>query len=538
MRFLPLALAVLPLPALADTYTVNSAPTAVTVYSGFAMVTREVSVEVATGAHEVIFPDLPQWVDANSLRVTLNGADLGGTRLRTDALPPQPDGDSAAVIAAKKQIEIAERALRDLDDAIQDAGFGANAAEARVNFLQGLASSETLPSTPQALSELALMIEDQTLVANVTRVQALRNVRDIKEGRDDLERTLTDAHAALAALTPPTEPKALLALSVAAKEAGAVLASISYPARASWQPTYDVVLTRGDADSMTLRRAALIYQNSGENWDDVTLTLSTLTPSGQVVPSELYPPLLRFEDPQLREKLQRSTASLSADVAGAPMAVMEAAPVPQPNFDGPGVTYTLPAPLTIAQSAEGARVELDALTFDARVFARAVPAYDPTAFLMAEGTNESLEPLLAAQSAQIFIDGALVGRSVFEAVPAGGMLTQAFGPVEDLRLSHKVTDQSEGDRGLINRSNAQTREVRMTVENLGSQAWDIELLEALPYSEQDDLVIEWNAQPKAALKDVEDRRGLAQWDISLAANATQEITIEQIVRWPDGKVLR
>ncbi|MEH6830483.1 MAG: DUF4139 domain-containing protein, partial [Sulfitobacter sp.] len=108
----------------------------------------------------------------------------------------------------------------------------------------------------------------------------------------------------------------------------------------------------------------------------------------------------------------------------------------------------------------------------------------------------------------------------------------------DLRLSHKVTDQSEGDRGLINRSNAQTREVRMTVENLGSQAWDIELLEALPYSEQDDLVIEWNAQPKAALKDVEDRRGLAQWDISLAANATQEITIEQIVRWPDGKVLR
>ncbi|MGJ8597093.1 DUF4139 domain-containing protein [Sulfitobacter sp.] len=538
MRFLPLALAALPLPALAGTYTVTSAPTAVTVYSGFAMVTREVSVEVATGAHEVIFPDLPQWVDANSLRVSLNGADLGGTRLRTDALPPQPDGDSAAVIAAKKQIEIAERALRDLDDAIQDAGFGAIAAEARVKFLQGLASSETLPSTPQALSELALMIEDQTLVANVARVQALRNVRDIEEGRDDLERTLADAHAALTALTPPTEPKALLALSVATKEAGTVLASISYPARASWQPTYDVVLTRGDADSMTLRRAALIYQNSGENWDDVTLTLSTLTPSGQVVPSELYPPLLRFEDPQLREKLQRSTASLSADVAGAPMAVMEAAPVPQPNFDGPGVTYTLPAPLTIAQSAEGARVELDALTFDARVFARAVPAYDPTAFLMAEGTNASLEPLLAAQSAQIFIDGALVGRSVFEAVPAGGMLTQAFGPVEDLRLSHKVTDQSEGDRGLINRSNAQTREVRMTVENLGSQAWDIELLEALPYSEQDDLVIEWNAQPKAALKDVEDRRGVAQWDISLAANATQEITIEQIVRWPDGKVLR
>ena len=148
MRFLPLALAALPLPAFADTYTVTSVPTAVTVYSGFAMVTREVSVDVSTGAHEVVLPNLPQWIDAGSLRISLSGADLSGTRLRTDALPPQPDADSDAVIAAKDQIEAAERALRDLDDAAQDAGFGANAADAQVKFLEGLADSDTLPSTP------------------------------------------------------------------------------------------------------------------------------------------------------------------------------------------------------------------------------------------------------------------------------------------------------------------------------------------------------------------------------------------------------
>ena len=92
MRFLPLALALaaLPLPALAATYTVTSAPTAVTVYSGFAMVTREISVYVSAGTHEVVLPNLPQWIDAGSLRVSLSGADLSGTRLRTDALPPQP----------------------------------------------------------------------------------------------------------------------------------------------------------------------------------------------------------------------------------------------------------------------------------------------------------------------------------------------------------------------------------------------------------------------------------------------------------------
>ena len=438
MCFLPLALAALPLPALADTYTVTSAPTAVTVYSGFAMVTREISVDVSAGTHEVVLPNLPQWIDAGSLRVSLSGADLSGTRLRTDALPPQPNSDSAAVVAAEQQIKTAERALRDLNDAAQDAGFGANAADARVKFLESLASSDTLPSAPQALAELGQMIDAEILSALLAQAQALRNVRDIAEGREALERNLADARAALAALTPPTEPKTLLALSVAAKEAGNVIASVSYPARASWQPTYDVVLSRGDDDRISLRRAALIYQNSGENWEDVTLTLSTLAPSSQVIPSELYPPLLRFEDPERRKELQRS--SLSADVAGAPMVAMEAAPVPRPNFDGPGVTYTLPSPLTIAQDAKGVRVELDTLEFESRVFARAIPSRDTTAFLMAEATNESLEPLIAANSAQVFIDGALMGRSSFAAVPAGGTLTQAFGPIEDLRLSHKIID--------------------------------------------------------------------------------------------------
>ncbi|MCX7565695.1 DUF4139 domain-containing protein [Sulfitobacter sp. F26169L] len=538
MRILPFALAALPLPALADTYTVASFPTAATVYSGFAMVTREVSVDVAAGTHEIILPDLPQWIDAESLRAAVNGAEITGTRLRTDALPPQPDSDSAEVAAAKARIKTAENALRDLEDKAQDANLAAQAAQARLTFLQGLVSSETLPSAPQELAELAQMIEAQTLAAKQAEIAAQRKARQINEGREDLEQDIKDARAALAALTPPAEAKALLTLSVNASEAGTVIASISYPARATWQPTYDVMLTTGDDSTLTLRRAALIYQNSGENWSDISLTLSTLSPSGQVVPSEVYPRLLSIEDAQARAKLQRSAGGLNLDMAAAPEPVMEDAVTAMPGFDGPGVTYTLPNAVTLAQSAEGARVELDKLQFDTRVFARAVPASDQTAFLMGEAVNTSKEPLLAANSAQIFVDDALVGRSNFAPVPAGGNIIQAFGPVEDLRLTRTVLDRSEGDRGLINRSNAQTQDVQISVENLGGKIWDVELLDAIPYSEQDDLVIQWSASPKADVTNVDDRRGLMQWNMTLGANTTEEITIEQSIRWPDGKVLR
>lgn len=539
MRLLPLALAALPFPALAETYTVTSAPTAATVYSGFAMVTREVSVEVGAGAHEIILPDLPQWVDASSLRASITGANIGSTRLRTAALPPQPDGDSQAVIEAKERIKTTERALRDLEDSVQDANLAVKAAQARLTFLSGLASSETLPSNPTELADLAQMIEAQTLSATQAQINARRTARRIGEDRKDRVQDITDARAALAALTPPAEPKALLTLSVNATEAGTVIATVSYPARASWQPTYDVALMTDDGGHMTIRRAAIIHQNTGENWDDVTLTLSTLAPSGQVVPSEIYPQLLRFDDPQLRAKLQRSLSSLSAEMVAAPEpAMMQDEGAVQPNFDGPGVTYTLPRLITIAQNAEGARVELDAMEFNARVFARAVPVQDQTAFLMAEATNDTAEPLLAANTAQIFIDSALVGQSYFAAVPAGGDIVQAFGPIEDLRLTRIVLDRSEGDRGLISRTSAQTQEVRISIENLGSEDWDVELLDAVPYSEQDDLEIEWNAAPKPDVMDVDDRRGLVQWNLAVGGSQTQVIKIEQFIRWPDGKVLR
>lgn len=537
MRTLALLLAGLPVSALAETYTLPSVPSAATVYANFAMVTRTVSVDVAGGAHEVLLPDLPQWVDTGSLRVRVSGAQLTSTRLRTNALPPQPDTDSPQIIAAKDRINQAERALQVLDDRKLDAGLAATAAAARLAFLQDLGASETLPSDPQALADLAQMIEAQTLAATQTQIAAQRAARDVEDGRAELTKELRDARDALAALTPPAEPTALLALFVNAEDAGAVQVSVQYPVQASWVPTYDIFLDRGDADTVTLRRAAHVSQNSGENWSDVALTLSTLAPSGRVVPSELFPRLLRFQDKELLKTLGRSvSADMVAESAPAP--VMEVQLSTAAQFDGPGVRYEVPQTVSLAHGAEAARIALDALAFDARVFARAVPSADATAFLMAEATNASQEPLLAAPTAQLFVDGALVGQTNFAAVPAGGQLTQAFGPIEDIRLTRAVLDRSEGDRGLINRSNAQTQEVLLTLENLGTENWDVEVMEAIPYSEQDDLVIDWSASPSATQTDVDDRRGLMQWDIALAAGASQEIAIEQSIRWPDGKILR
>ncbi len=78
MRF-ALCLLALPTAVFADNFTVTSAPSDVTVYPGIAMVSRTVTVDVPQGTHELVLPDLPQWVDARSLRISLKGATFIGS---------------------------------------------------------------------------------------------------------------------------------------------------------------------------------------------------------------------------------------------------------------------------------------------------------------------------------------------------------------------------------------------------------------------------------------------------------------------------
>ncbi|APE44888.1 hypothetical protein BOO69_16855 [Sulfitobacter alexandrii] len=540
MRVVVLCLLSLPAVAQAETFTLSSAPTSAVVYGYGAQVTREVSVTVPAGTHDLVLPDLPAWMRGDMLRVSVDGARLGSTQFRSSAVPPQPERETPEVAAAKERIEAAERALTALDDRVAEARLAAAAAEAKAGFLGALGTNEGLPSDVATLADIARLVETETLAAEQAALTARQRARDIEMDRDDLVEELEDAKAALAALTPPAKEVSQLTLSVTAETEGDVTLSLSYPVDAGWRPVYDLYLRGEEPATLDIVRGAMIAQYSGENWDDVSITLSTLEPASQISPTTVRPQLRRIEEPEP----PRPMSSMRKDAEGLAAAepVMEA-PVMADNavatsFDGPGVTYSVTQPLDLASGVDATRVNLDRLSFDARRFAHAAPAFDRTAYLMAEFTNTTQEPLLAASEAALYIDNTLVGRSPFPQVPAGAEGDVPFGPIDDLQLSYTILDQSEGDRGIISRSNAQRQRVRMDVENLGTRDWTVEVQAAVPYTIQDDLSIQWTATPQPDERNVEDLRGVLQWNIDVPAGETREIEIQQELNWPDGMVLR
>ncbi|KAA0913027.1 DUF4139 domain-containing protein [Aquicoccus porphyridii] len=540
MRVLPLVFALLPTVALAEAIPLTSRVSEVTLFPQGAMITRAVPFEAPAGAHELRLIDLPRGTPMESLRIRVTGATMGAVSTREDFVPPRPDDESAAVTAARDEVARLEEAMRAKADEAAAIRAAGEAADTRIGFLRQLGQGDALSGVDvDTLRDVSRMVGEETLAARRAALDAEGAARVVDREVKELSKELEAARQALAALVPETGPRNLVAVGITAEDAAeGMLEIIYFHSQAGWSPVYDAYLDL-EASQITLGRGALVRQETGENWQDVALTLSTNQPSGAVEPGELWPELRRIADPEEVAPLVRSQKeAMSGAMAEMPMAdAMVTADRAVTEIGAFSVTYTYPGAVDLASGADEARLALDDLTLVAETMALAVPKRDETAFLVAEFTNTSGEMILPSVATQLYRDGEFLGETRGRMIPAGGEARLGFGPIEGLRLK-RLAERIEGDRGILSRSTRLAEKVRIEAENLTGQDWRLRLLDQVPYSEQEDLVITWNAEPRPQETDVEDKKGVLGWQIEIGAGEMREIELNYSLEWPEGKVLR
>lgn len=540
MRALPLVLALFPTCLIAEDIPLRSDVSAVTMYPQGATITREIPFDAPAGQHDLILTDLPRNTPLDSVRVSVEGATLGSLTVRHDFVPPRSADDNAAIKVAEAEVERFEEELRQGLAGVERIKLEHQAAEARVTFLRQLGDGEGVAEmNVSALRDLVGMIGEETLAAQQAALDARLRADAAKRGLKDLQEELEQARQALKALVPEVEERAMLAVSVAGAEPMQGALTVTYNIHdAQWRPVYDVKLDRA-AGRLDLVRGAFIAQYTGENWRDVALTLSTVRPSEQTAPGQVWPWLRRIEDPaQIRQKqLERVQSGASLSMADEAMAEPMVAEEADATFDGLAVTYSYPSPVSVASNADNVRISLGELSTTAKTVAQAVPLSDQSAFLMAEITNDMGELILPG-TAMYYLDGRFIGQQHLDLMPAGVEAELAFGPIDGLRLTRTVLDRNEGDRGLISKSNEMTEAVEIKVENLTGEEWPLRVLDRVPYSEQEDLEITWRAQPQPSAEDIDGKRGILSWEFDLGAGDSQVITLDHAMEWPEDKVLR
>ena len=534
-------LATTALPAFADTIAATSTITAVTVYPDGAKLTREVHFTApAAGSHELLVTDLPASSDPGMIRLSPSeGLQVGAFNLRADRLPPREDPLTPDQQVAKTAVEAAEVAAQTAQLALDAVNAKVEAAEAQVRFLSSFTGALPDGATPDTIKSMATMIGTETLTARQTALAAQAELFPAQKALTDAQEALAKAQAAYDALPSADMDYTALSVAVTAAAAGEQTVTVTqYVGNASWQPVYDLNLTRKDGDKLTLNRSVLVTQYTGEDWDGVALTLSSSRPSEQAAPSQLWPEL-RSIGPEV-DMAQMGLEDVDVRLKAGMDVVAEAAPAAITAgvaMEGDTVVYQYPELVTVATGAENLRLALDSLDFSPVVEAVAVPRLDRTAFVSASFTNASDEPLLPGQ-AMLFREGVLVGSTWLDVIAPGVETDVGFGALETLRVKREMPKRAGGETGVFTSSNQQTESAVITVENTGTEAWPVRILDQVPYSEQDDLEIEMTADPAPTETDVEGQRGILAWEFDLAAGGKQTITLEQTLTWPEGMVLR
>jgi len=539
-----LAATILTGPALADQIFATSKITAVTIYPQGAQVTRDVTFTAPAGAHDLLITDLPANTAPDLIRLTSPNAALGAFSLRTDRLPPRDDLTNPDMAAAKAAVESAEAVVRSAQATIDAINARVEAAEAQAGYLRGV-KSEGDTATADGLKTIATMIGAEVLAARQAALLAQTEMPAALKVYDEAQKALARAQEAEAALSQGDENYVALAVAVELAAPGEARLTVThFVYEASWQPVYDIMLVRKDPASLIINRGVLVSQYSGEDWAGVALTLSTARPSEQSSPSILWSELRQIYDPELAVKQDERLRSAEGDAMAEPMMDTEmntppAAPITtaMTAFNGDTVIYTYPTPVDVASGVENLRLALDALPVTPKIYAQAVPRVDRTAFLMASFTNDTGEIILPGP-AYLFSDGTLKGSTNLEGIAAGDKAELAFGAIDGLRLTRDMPTRAEGDRGILTTSTQIEETAILQLENLTAEVWPVRLLDLVPYSEQEDLEITYTADPAPTETDVKGQRGILAWEFDLAAGEKKDVTLNNVISWPEGQALQ
>jgi uncharacterized protein (TIGR02231 family) len=508
---------------------IDSQISAVTVYPSSATVTRTFAVELPAGPQTVLVAGLPSTLDENSLRITGSG-DKGSSvasvelknEVHSELVLPR-----AKELQDKLTVQLDQQALLQADEL---------ALNTQQTYLQKLAEQGGSPKADKAESNSTAQWRAgwQTLGAGMKEIGAAkvalaREIRALKQQIEVTQRELEQLNN--------RQQDNKVAVVHLQSVGGKLAMKLSYQLnQASWYPVYDANLDTQQS-KLAVTQAAYVQQNSGENWDNVALTLSTLQPSATVEPPALSSWWIDYQRPIPRNTLMKSAESV-ADTA-MPEMMAAAAPVAEQRAtlvdSGYHVSYQIAGKINVNSSEEKQRVVLQQQQWPVTLNLQAVPRLDAHAYLYAKVENPSSTPLLPGEWL-LQRDGVRVGRVEQPLLAPKDQIAMGFGADDAVKLEWQTLKDEAGESGVLNKQQTLQRHYQLNVTNGHPKPMSLTVLDSWPVSRQQDIkvsTLDGTAAPKE--QNVNQQAGVQRWELPLPAGKAATLDTGYQVAYPQDK---
>lgn len=528
----------------ADSVAAVSNISAVTVYQDRAVIIRSAAVSLNSGLQNVLFSGLPDSIDPNLLQVSGSGS-AEATILEVKASRQQ------LADYANERLTDLENQARDLRDAINMLDQKRSILKERTHYLDQIrqatvtpptADGATLPNVAEWQELLEFYAQGKSAViadglkldreADATREQLDAVQREINQLRASGHRALQDV---------------VVRLDVAS--AGTMDLELSYTVHgASWSPTYDVRVASED-ESIEVGYSAMVRQSTGEDWDDVKLTLSTARPALGGTPPELYPwfldelravplaapaPHVSKEEAATLSPFNIEAETAAGYAAGDAMAgtrvrseLKQVAAAVSVGLTS--ATFEIPRAVDIPADNDAHKIPVTKHLLEGNLSLFTIPKLAELAYLQAEVTNTSEFPLIAGP-VNLFLDGTYVARSHLETVMPQEEFDLDLGVDDGISVKRKLVNRLREDTGIVSRKKRVTYELLITVQNNHQSTRSVVVEDQLPIARHEDITVELLAPPTREIE--QDEEGRITWRLDLEPAEKRELALKISVEYP------
>lgn len=544
MKLLRLWVLLAALAAVLTAAPLDSTISAVTVYADRAVVTRTAAVDLATGQAELVFANLPESLLDQSLQVSGRGTaqvqilDVSARRTFVDFTPNE------RVKQLEEQLLELRRADRRLEDEIAVLAAQRGAIQ---QFVNGAVTPGGKDGDRPKLEDVrgALEFGQKQLLELAGATQKLEIQREaLSEKIVALQSQLDELRG--------TGGKAFKTVTVRvnAAQAGNLELALSYTVGgARWVPNYDARVLSGER-AVALGYFGLVRQNTGEDWKNVALTLSTARPSlGGAAPTLTAWNIDVFDPRVVEIAMPAPPAAMMARAKAAGSAPREVnyqnftSNAPGSNLDkfeadeavaeietgATSASFKVATATTIPSDGTEQKVPIMSTRLAANPEYLTVPKRQQTAFLTTKVVNSTDFPLLAG-AMNVFLDGTFVATSNLRTVMAGEKFDLALGADEGIAVKHKRVQKFTEDTGLTGSGQRITYEYLLTIQNNKKSAERVIVVDQLPLSRNEKIVVKQLAPDAREMKPTDE--GTLKWALDLKPGEKRELTVKFTIEHP------
>ncbi len=500
----------------------NSTVEQVTIYQGLASITRALPT-TGSGEQTLVFSCLSPFIDKDSLSVQA-AANVNVGEVSIEDLSGQQAAQCQYQGDAKVQSQ--QQNLADINAELEAASL-AKAYLQNLTQVTQINIEGTLANNVRDLDTQATAINKKILDIQQRQARAQDELNQLMAGSTTTTRSNVTQVSVRTASRSPSAVK------------------LHYQVRgASWQPTYQARLNT-ESKQLAITASAIIAQQTGENWVNVPLTLSSVNPNQSTTGQLPRVPRLALYDkdnravnvpPMLEPTLIPMVVSAKqsqADSAGSSMAPLPSFTVSSQDKNGI-IEYKLPQRVSIPSDGRRVRTLIDEQSGSSKLWIRSTPSAELAGYWYASAPF--LTPAWVDGSLQLYRDDNYIGQSrySYQLLKEQGI---GFGIDPNLIVKQLANEDKQGDKGAFNRTQTLTKTEAYQFTNQHNRTISLQVLGSEPISRDDDLKVAVTHTPPVTERDWNDNKGMTAWEFELPSMQTQVIQSTSQVSYPASKEL-